>query len=137
MFSKIEVIFMQNKLNKINYWKYNISDGFIVLAGKTAEDNEVLSLKIAKPNDFWFHVSGDSGSHIILHHPDGDKPPKDIIKTAASIAAWHSKSRSSKNVFVTYSLAKFVRKMKGTPKGTVYVKNSKKIKIKPCLKFYN
>lgn len=131
MFSKIEVIFMQNKLDEINYWKYKISDGFIILAGKTAEDNEILSLKIAKPNEVWLHVSGDSGSHIILHHPDGNKPPKDIIKKAASIAAWHSKSRSSKNVFVTYSLAKFVKKAKGTPKGTVCVKNSKKIKIKP------
>ena len=137
MFIKIEVIFMQIKLNEINYWKYNISDGFIILAGKTAADNEALSLKIAKPNDFWFHVSGDSGSHIILHHPDGDKPQKDIVRKAASIAAWHSKSRNSKNVFVTYSLAKFVKKEKGTPKGTVYVKNSKKIKIKPCIDLSN
>ena len=63
MFTKIEVIFMQNKLDEINYWKYKIY-GFIILAGKTAEDNEILSLKIAKPNDVWLHVSGDSGYHI-------------------------------------------------------------------------
>ena len=64
MFSKIEVIFMQNKLNEINYWKYNISDGFIVLAGKTAEDNEILSLKIAKPND----VHSRSGDFEVISY---------------------------------------------------------------------
>jgi|TARA_Y100000992_G_scaffold128696_1_gene84759 predicted ribosome quality control (RQC) complex YloA/Tae2 family protein len=129
-----EAIFMQNKLKKINYWKYDCSDGFIIIAGKTAKDNDLLSLKIALPNDNWFHVSGDSGSHVVLHHPDNNKPEKIHLKEAASVAAWHSKSRNSKSVFVTHTLVKYVKKIKSSPAGSVIVKNSKKIKVVPSNK---
>ena len=125
---------MQNKLKKINYWKYDCSDGFIIIAGKTAKDNDLLSLKIALPNDNWFHVSGDSGSHVVLHHPDNIKPEKIHLKEAASVAAWHSKSRNSKSVFVTHTLVKYVKKIKSSPAGSVIVKNSKKIKVVPSNK---
>ncbi|MFM8409558.1 MAG: hypothetical protein ACKOCT_04710, partial [Alphaproteobacteria bacterium] len=28
-------------------------DGFVVLVGRSAEDNDILSLKLASPRDFW------------------------------------------------------------------------------------
>ncbi len=45
-------------------------DGFIVLVGRTASDNDVLSLKLASPRDFWFHTAGESGSHVVVRNPD-------------------------------------------------------------------
>ena len=45
-------------------------DGMIVLVGRTARDNDVLSLKLAAPRDFWFHVAGESGSHVVVRNPD-------------------------------------------------------------------
>jgi hypothetical protein len=52
-------------------------DGMTVLVGKTAEDNDVLSLKLASPRDFWFHVAAESGSHVIVRNPEGlDRLPK-------------------------------------------------------------
>ena len=68
---------MQNKLKKSIIGSRGF-DGFIIIAGKSAKDNDLLSLKIALPNDNWFHVSDDSGSHVVLHHPDNNKPEKPI-----------------------------------------------------------
>jgi len=86
-------------------WKYELPDGFEVLAGKTDADNDILSLKMAKANDLWFHVRGLPGSHVILRHAEGDKPDNATIKQAAAIAAWHSKARNAGTVPVSCTTA--------------------------------
>ena len=106
---------------------------FEVLAGKTDADNDLLSLKIAKANDFWFHVRGMPGSHIVLRHPDGEKPANITIKAAASIAAWHSKARNAGTVPVSCTEAKHVSKPRGVKPGTVHIKREKTIKVRPAL----
>ena len=47
----------------VSFWKYDLGDGWEAWAGKTAEDNDLLSLRVATPEDFWFHICGMSGSH--------------------------------------------------------------------------
>ena len=42
----------------IKLYEYELSGGWRVLAGRTDMDNDRLSLKVAKSNDWWFHVSG-------------------------------------------------------------------------------
>ena len=80
-------------------------------------------------SDLWFHVQGTSGSHVLLRHPDKIIPEKETVIKAASVAAWFSKARQAKSVWVTYTLAKNVSKDKGFKAGTVFVKKSKKIKL--------
>jgi predicted ribosome quality control (RQC) complex YloA/Tae2 family protein len=46
-------------------------DGWEILVGKGARDNDVLSIEIAEPLDYWFHVEEYSGSHMIIRCPDG------------------------------------------------------------------
>src|SRR4051812_21440943 len=45
-------------------------DGMTVLVGKSASENDVLSLELAEPHDFWFHVAADSGSHVVVRNPE-------------------------------------------------------------------
>ena len=52
-------------------WQYELPGGWIVLAGKTDQDNDHLSIKMAGPNDYWFHVRGLPGSHVLLQVPAG------------------------------------------------------------------
>ena len=114
-------------------WTYELPGGFEVLAGRTDVDNELLSLRIARPNDLWFHVHGLSGSHVILRHPEGIPPEKSLIRTAASIAAWHSKARKAGTVPVTCTAAKHVSKPRGARTGSVSVKRGKTLKVRPAL----
>jgi predicted ribosome quality control (RQC) complex YloA/Tae2 family protein len=114
-------------------WEYGLPGGFEVLAGKTDADNDILSLKTAKANDLWFHVHGMPGSHVILRHPDGEKPDNATIKTAAAIAAWHSKARKAGTVPVSCTEAKHVGKPRGAKPGSVGIKREKTIKVRPAL----
>lgn len=115
------------------YWSYELPGGFEALAGKTDADNDILSLKTAKANDLWFHVRGQPGSHVILRHPEGDKPDTATIKLAAAIAAWHSKARNAGTVPVCYTEAKHVGKPRGAKPGSVTIKREKIVKIRPAL----
>ncbi len=114
-------------------WKYELPGGFEVFAGKTDADNDLLSLKLAGPNDLWFHVRGLPGSHVILRHPAGEKPDSSVIRQTASIAAWHSKARNAGTVPVCYTEAKHVGKPRGAKAGSVTIKREKIIKVRPFL----
>ena len=45
-------------------------DGFTVLVGKNDADNDRLTFEVAEPEDIWMHVSGYSGSHVVVRNPD-------------------------------------------------------------------
>jgi predicted ribosome quality control (RQC) complex YloA/Tae2 family protein len=124
---------MKHRTIQPNCWQYCLPGGFEALAGKTDADNDLLSLKIAKANELWFHVHGMPGSHVILRHPDGDKPDNTIIKQAAAIAAWHSKARNAGTVSVNCTEAKHVSKPRGAKPGTVAIKREKNIKVRPAI----
>ncbi len=112
-------------------WRYELENGWITLAGKTDEDNDLLSLHFSRPNDTWFHVKGLPGSHVILQG-DGS-PDNSTLKIAASIAAWHSKARDAGMVAVQYTKAVNVSKPRGAKAGAVLIKKEKTIKVRPAL----
>ena len=112
---------------------YTLPGGWTVLAGRTDRDNEVLSLKIARPNDWWFHVRGMPGSHVLLQVPAGQEPDRETVKAAAAIAAWHCKKRDARMVAVTATRGRYVTKARGAPAGTVEVRKEVVMKVRPAL----
>lgn len=115
-------------------YRYILPGGWIVLAGKTDFDNDILSTKIARPRDWWFHVRGMPGSHVLLKAKDNDEtPPSNIIQTAASIAAYHSKARRGGTVAVSCTRARHISKPNGAKPGTVMIRKEKVLKVKPRL----
>ena len=113
-------------------WVYSLPGGFTVHAGKTDLDNDLLSLRFARPNDVWFHVKGMPGSHVVLRVGE-TAPDRDTLKAAAAVAAYHSKARNAGTVPVNYTLAKNVSKPKGARPGTVTIARESTIKTKPGL----
>ncbi len=112
---------------------YTLAQGWKVLAGRTDADNDHLSLRIARPNDWWFHVRGMPGSHVILQAQSGQEPPSAVLKQAAAVAAYHSKARNGGVVAVSVTRARFVSKPRGAKPGTVQIRKEKVIKIRPAL----
>ena len=111
-------------------YEYN-ADGWDIWAGRTASDNDRLSIKVARGNDWWFHVKGMPGSHVVLFVREGIEPPKSVIEAAASVAAYHSKQRNGGIVAVTGTRAKFVTKPRGAKAGSVMVKKESVFKVRP------
>lgn len=114
-------------------WRYELPGGWIVLAGRTDADNDRLSLRIAKANDWWFHVKGHPGSHVVLQVPSGEEPDRETIKAAAAVAAWHCRLRESKQVAVTGTRGRYVTKPRGAKPGTVQVRKEETFKVRPAV----
>ena len=123
------------EIEPVKFHIYDLPGGWTVLAGRTDEDNERLSIKLSDPRDWWFHVRGMPGSHVLLkYRPDyPEEPPPNILKAAAAIAAWHSKARAGGVVPVSCTRACNVSKPRGVPAGTVSIRKEKVLKVRPAL----
>jgi predicted ribosome quality control (RQC) complex YloA/Tae2 family protein len=111
---------------------YFIEKKFHVFVGKDGANNDLLTTKFAKQNDFWFHARSVSGSHLILRVDNAKEAiPKNVLKKAASLAAYHSKAKTSKLAPVSYTLKKYVIKRKGMPVGQVSLIKEEVLLVKP------
>jgi len=114
---------------------FELSGGYMLYVGKSAANNDELTFGLGKPNDYWFHARGSSGSHAILKFNSKDeKPPKEVLKEAASITAYYSQQRNAKYVQVCYTQRKNVYKPKGSAPGAVVLKREEVIMVEPKLK---
>jgi len=114
-------------------WVYTLAGGHRVMAGKTDVDNDRLSLKVAGPNDWWFHVRGMPGSHVVLMAAEDREPDRSSLNQAAAIAAYHSKARGGGVVAVSGTLARHVTKPRGAKPGTVQIRKERIFKVRPAL----
>lgn len=103
-----------------------------MLVGRTETDNDRLSLQVARPMDWWFHVRGLPGSHVVLQGPEGQEPDRATRERAAAIAAWHSKARTGGIVPVSCTRARYVTKPRGAPPGTVQIRKEVVLKVRPA-----
>lgn len=111
---------------------YTISDGLKVLVGRNNKENDYLTLKLASSKDLWFHTKNIPGSHVILF-TDGREPSESSIFETASIAAYHSKGKSSENVPVDYTSVKYVKKPTGAKPGMVIFTNNRTVYVNPAV----
>lgn len=109
-------------------------DGFEVLVGKGARDNDRLTFGVAEPRDFWLHVAGGTaGSHVVVRNPDGlAELPREVLRHAARLAAYHSKARTAGGkVEVHVCRAADVSKRPGAPAGEVVLRRWDAVRVYP------
>ena len=109
-------------------------DGYEILVGRTARDNDRLTLRVAGPRDLWLHAGGHAGSHVVVRALDGatGDVPKGVIERAAELAAWHSKARGAGGkVGVHVCRVGDVGKARGAPAGQVRLKRYDTVKVYP------
>jgi len=108
-------------------------DGFVVLVGRTAADNDVLTLHLGAANDAWLHVAGRSGSHVIIRNPEGlERLPRETVRFAAALAARYSKARGGGQVVVHVARCADVRKPRGAPPGQVQLQRFTSVRVAPA-----
>lgn len=120
--------------------RYTLPSGMELLVGRNNRENDELSLRAAKANDLWLHTKDIPGSHAILRAPEGaPRQAEDAseifseadIRTAAGIAAWHSRARGSEGVPVDFTFARYVKKPSGAGPGTVIFTRNRTIYVTP------
>lgn len=117
---------------KSKFRQYLLEKKYRVYVGKDSKSNDLLTLKFAKQNDYWFHARAVSGSHVVLKNDNPKEGmPKNILKLAASIAAYHSKAKTAGMVPVSYTQKKYVVKKKGMEAGKVALLKEEILIVKP------
>jgi predicted ribosome quality control (RQC) complex YloA/Tae2 family protein len=106
-------------------------DGFEVLVGKSDAANDTLTFAVAEPRDFWLHVAGPAGSHVVVRNPEGlEELPRGVLERAAELAAWHSKARGSRGkVEVHVCRVADVSKPRGFAPGEVLLRRWDAVKV--------
>lgn len=112
--------------------RFTSPDGWTVLVGRTAADNDVLSVRLAGPQDFWFHVAGQPGSHVVVRNPDqADRLPRETERFAAGLAAGYSSARRGGRVAVHAARGEDVSKPRGLAPGKVALRRYRTLRVEP------
>lgn len=69
--------------------------------------------------DWWFHVKGIPGSHVIVKADKDQTVPDRTFEEAGRLAAFYSKARQQQKTEVDYTLKKNVKKPGGAAPGFV------------------
>jgi predicted ribosome quality control (RQC) complex YloA/Tae2 family protein len=113
------------------YLAFVSSEGYPIWIGRTSEDNDRLTLALARGNDVWLHAAGGmAGSHVVVRLERGKTASLETLLDAATLALHFSKARGRPAGEVIYTPRKNVRKPKGWPKGQVEVLRSKTLHVR-------
>ncbi len=121
-----------NEEIELKFKHYLIEKKYHVFVGKDSVNNDLLTTRFAKQNDFWFHARSVSGSHVVLRNENTKEIiPKGVLKKVAALAAYHSKAKTAGVVPVSYTFKKYVVKRKGQPTGQVTLLKEDVLLVKP------
>lgn len=108
-------------------------EGFEILVGRNAKNNDLLTQQYAYKEDLWLHARDAQGSHVVVKYKAGKKIPNSVKESAASLAAYYSKRRNETLAPVILTQKKFVRKTKDLAEGQVIVEKEEVVMVEPKL----
>jgi len=116
------------------FHEFAVAAGRVARVGRSAADNDTLTLRFARPDDLWLHVRGGAGSHVVVPLGRGEEPTPELLVDAAHLAAFFSKSKDRADVEVIYTRRRYVQKPRGAPAGSVRLLREKTIflRIEPA-----
>ncbi len=98
--------------------------------GRSDEGNDLLSTRLARGKDLFFHLDAAPGSHVILRTEGRDDPPSESLLDAAELAVHFSKARKAPQADVHIAPARMVRKPKGAKPGLVSVAGGRNLHLR-------
>ena len=109
---------------------YRSSSGLEIWVGRSDEGNDLLSTRLARGNDLFFHLDASPGSHVVLRTEGRSDPPSEAILEAAELAVHFSKHRKVSEAQVLVAPIKGVSKPRGAKPGLVYVTGGKSVRLR-------
>ncbi len=101
-------------------------EGFAILVGRGAADNERVAFEAAGPGDLWLHARDYPGSHVVIL-AGGRAVPEAVVRHAAALCAGRSGARKDAAVEITVAERRWVKKVKGGKSGLVTVSRSRTV----------
>lgn len=113
------------------YRTFRSSGGLEIRVGRGARHNDDLTFHHSSPGDVWMHAAQAAGAHVVLRWPGPGNPPARDLREAATLAALHSKARTSGSVPVDWTLRKYVRKPRKSAPGKVLAERVETLFVEP------
>ncbi len=110
--------------------RYRSKDGLEIWVGRSDEGNDVLTTRLARGNDLFFHLDGAPGSHVVLRTEGRNDPPSVSVLDACELAVRFSRQKNAGSANVHVVPIKQVKKPKGAKRGLVYVTGGKSIHLR-------
>ncbi|MFP4176838.1 MAG: Rqc2 family fibronectin-binding protein [Planctomycetota bacterium] len=95
------------------------ADGIEILVARNSRQNHELTFSISRGNDYWMHLLGWPGPHVIIRKPRDSGVPRRTLIDAAHLAIYYSKIRGTDYAEVIYTQRKYVNPIKGAGPGKV------------------
>ena len=106
-------------------------DGWYILVGRDANENDELLRHHVRGDDLWLHVRDFPGGYVFVKARKGKTVPLDILLDAANLAVYYSKARNAGKTDLYYTHVKYLRRAKNGPKGLVLPTQEKNLCIEP------
>jgi predicted ribosome quality control (RQC) complex YloA/Tae2 family protein len=110
---------------RLPYNEFIVSGGLRALVGRSAADNDELTLHVAKPYHVFLHAKGITGSHVIACIAKDHSLTPDQLVDCAHLAAHFSDARGEAMLEISYLPRRFVRKPRKSPPGLVVLDREK------------
>ena len=102
-------------------------DGWYIIAGRDANENDELLRRHVRGEDMWLHARDFPGGYVFIKNRPGKTVPRDVLLDAANLAVYYSKGRKAGKADVYYTKVKYLRRAKNGPKGLVLPTQEKNI----------
>nr|WP_312576012.1 NFACT RNA binding domain-containing protein [Sedimentibacter sp.] len=109
---------------------YISSRGHDIMIGKNNLQNDMLTFKIGKKEDYWFHSKNIPGSHVLIK-TNGDELADEEYVEAARLAAYYSKAKNSSSVEIDYTKKSNVKKPANAKPGFVIYETNYSMLVEP------
>jgi predicted ribosome quality control (RQC) complex YloA/Tae2 family protein len=107
-------------------------DGFTILVGRNARQNEIVTFGEANVEDLWLHIRDLPGAHVVIRN-GGQAVSAETLEAAARLAAYFSSQRGERAVPVAVTQRRFVTRMAGGRPGQVHFRNEETLTVPATL----
>jgi predicted ribosome quality control (RQC) complex YloA/Tae2 family protein len=110
---------------RLPYREFKGLHGGAIRVGRSAKDNDQLSLKLSRGNDVWLHTADTPGSHVVLVLAGRSEPDPEDLLDAAHLAVHFSPLRGARKARLHLARCKEVHKPRGAKPGLVHLSGGK------------
>ena len=133
---KIEQLLRKNTCPKQKQKKTHpgldyVVNGWSILVGRDANENDELLRHHVRGSDVWLHVRDFPGGYVFIKSRKDKTVPLEVLLDAGNLAVYYSKARNSGKTDLYYTNVKYLRRAKNGPKGLVIPTHEKNLCINP------